>query len=235
LVGGSRPKHEAWRLPTPEIERVVATATAKLLDNRATIVAALESIHLDASMTEKVLKSVQAFTSRLHTDSERAPALALLVDRVDLRPDNIRLTLSLMALMPQGGPVQADTKGFTVTKILPMRLMRRGIGTKLIIDGVKYGASRDVHAAFLHLVARSQGWFEALITGQAQSIATLAKQAGLSERYVSSLLPLAFLAPSIIEAAAENRLPANFPLAAMTNRPDIPIRWQDQIRAFDGQ
>jgi hypothetical protein len=197
--------------------------------------AALEGVPLHASAAEAILKSAQIFASRLHSESERAPTLATLVDRVDLRTDTIRLTLSLMALMPQGSTMQTDAKDLTVTQTLPLRLMRRGIGTKLIIDGVKDSASRDVHTALLRLVARSQGWFEALITGQARSLADLAKQEGLNERYVSSLLPLAFLAPSIIEDSAENRLPADFPLASMTNRTDIPIRWQDQIRAFGHQ
>ncbi len=235
LAGGPRPKHEGWRLSAPEIERVVATAAAKLLDNRAIIMAALEGVQLDSVAIAEVLKSVKTFTSRLRSDSEQASALVTLVDRVDLHSDAIRLTLSLAALIPQDRPVQADAKDLTVTQTLPLRLMRRGIGTKLIIDGVKDCASRDVHAALLRLVARSQGWFEALITGHARSLADLAKREGLNERYVSSLLPVAFLAPSIIEAAAENRLPMDFPLAAMTNRPDIPIRWKDQIRAFGGQ
>jgi site-specific DNA recombinase len=234
LVGGRPSQHEGWRLPAPEIERVVATAAAKLLDNHATIMAVLEGVQLDVSATETVLKSAQIFKSRLRSDSERARALNALVERIDLQSDAIRLTLSLTALMPQGSSVQAGGKDLALTQTTPLRLARRGIEAKMIVDGVKDGAIPGVHAAFLRLVARSQGWFEALIIGHTRSIADLAKQEGLNERYVSSLLPLAFIAPPIIEAAVENRLPTDFPLTTMTNRPNIPIHWQDQIQTFGG-
>jgi hypothetical protein len=42
---------------------------------------------------------------------------------------------------------------------------------------------------------------------QVRSVAKLARVEGISDRYVSSLLPLAFLAPEIVEAIAAGRQP----------------------------
>ncbi len=51
--------------------------------------------------------------------------------------------------------------------------------------------------------------FQALVSGQARSVAELARVEGVSDRYLSSLLPLAFLAPDIVEAIASGRQPAD--------------------------
>jgi site-specific DNA recombinase len=42
--------------------------------------------------------------------------------------------------------------------------------------------------------------FNAVVSGRIGSVAELASREGISDRYVSSLLPLAFLAPEITEA-----------------------------------
>jgi site-specific DNA recombinase len=51
-------------------------------------------------------------------------------------------------------------------------------------------------------IRRAHRYFDALVTGRVGSVAKLATIERISDRYVSSLLPLAFLAPEIIEAIA---------------------------------
>jgi hypothetical protein len=56
-------------------------------------------------------------------------------------------------------------------------------------------------------IRRAHRCFEALVSGQVSSVAELATVEGVSDRYVSSLLPLALLAPDIVEAIASGRQP----------------------------
>src|SRR5438876_6902732 len=70
--------------------------------------------------------------------------------------------------------------------------------------------------------------FEALVSGQVRSVAELATVEGISDRYVSSLLPLAFLAPDIVEAIAAGRQPPELTAHRLIRTVDLPIAWAAQ-------
>jgi site-specific DNA recombinase len=50
---------------------------------------------------------------------------------------------------------------------------------------------------------RAHCWFDELVSGEATSLVAIAARAGVSKRYVSRLLKLAFLAPDLVEQIAE--------------------------------
>src|SRR5258707_14308667 len=56
---------------------------------------------------------------------------------------------------------------------------------------------------------RAHRCFQAIVSGQARSIFELATVEGVSDRYLSSVLPLAFFAPDIVEAIASGRQPTD--------------------------
>ena len=57
-------------------------------------------------------------------------------------------------------------------------------------------------------------------------IATIAEQEDLAERHVRFLMPLAYLAPRIIEAIAEGRAPADLTVTRLVR--NLPTAWADQ-------
>src|SRR5260221_9043269 len=77
-------------------------------------------------------------------------------------------------------------------------------------------------------IRRAHRCFQALVSGQARSVAELATVEGVSDRYLSSLLPLAFLAPNIVEAIASGRHPADLTAHRLIPTLDLPIAWPAQ-------
>ena len=69
-----------------------------------------------------------------------------------------------------------------------------------------------------------------LVEASAQRIAEVER---VSARYVSRLLPLAFLAPDIVDQILQGRHPAELSAARLTNRLDLPLDWVHQ-RALIG-
>jgi len=57
----------------------------------------------------------------------------------------------------------------------------------------------------------------------------LALREGKSERSIRMTLSLAFLAPEIVKAAVEGRLPRGFGLKRLV---DLPMAWPDQWRTL---
>jgi hypothetical protein len=76
------------------------------------------------------------------------------------------------------------------------------------------------------VIVRGRCWFEQLAAGGAASFKAIADRAGVSPRYVSRLLPLAFLAPDIIETILQGRQPADL---SATGSPSIGLRSARQL------
>jgi site-specific DNA recombinase len=71
-----------------------------------------------------------------------------------------------------------------------------------------------------------------LRTSQVQSISEIAAKEKLSRTYVISLLPLAFLAPDIVEAILEGRHPIGLSLVRILAQPQPLLEWGAQRSAF---
>ena len=69
----------------------------------------------------------------------------------------------------------------------------------------------------------------ALLPGAAAgSVAELAAAEGISDRYMSRLLPLAFLAPDIVEGIALGRHPVDLTAHRLIRSLDLPLAWPAQ-------
>jgi ParB-like chromosome segregation protein Spo0J len=113
--------------------------------------------------------------------------------------------------------------------------LRRFSGaTHLVVpDGVN-PAPAQPQVGLIRALACARRWHEDLLSGHGKSQPQLAKELGVSERYLRKIMPCAFLAPDIVEAILQGRQPADLTLAKLTHR--LPNKWADQRRhlAFVG-
>jgi site-specific DNA recombinase len=217
-----------WRVPAAELERIIAAATKRILDDRQLIIAAIEEATVDSSRIASLLKTAATFSAKLSAEVEASSAAAL-VDRVELRPDGIRLSLKLQA--SANGAV-TDTPTLTLTREVPMRIWRRGVEKRFVVEGDR-GVSSTVDHALLKAVARAHCWFEDLVAGRGTSMVELAKRDDLGKQYVSRVMRLAFLAPDIIEQIVTGRQPPGLTAQSLlTSRFALPLGWAAQKQAL---
>jgi site-specific DNA recombinase len=84
-------------------------------------------------------------------------------------------------------------------------------------------------AVFLEALGNAHRWLDELMTDPHQSIELLAAREGKTERSVRMTLTLAFVAPPIVAAAIEGRLPRGFGVKRMM---DLPMTWSEQWTAL---
>ena len=209
LITGIADGQQGWRLPAHEIERCVAGSVQAFLGDRAATSTAAREAGIDAERIPTLLDGIQQW------DGEALD----LVQRVDLSTDGLNLTLSLDTLTGEAG--------LTINRQIPMTIRRRGVEMRLVIDGAG-AASPKADPALVKAIARARGWFDDLVTGRAASLSAIARQEGLNDSYVSHLLPLAFLAPDIVEAIAAGRHPADLTAETLVKRVDLPLGWDEQ-------
>ena len=152
------------------------------------------------------------------------------VERVVVRTDALAITLRMCA----GSDMDDREDAATEEVVVPWSPRRRSSRAAMIApeaDAAGPGRARqplpeDVRRHLLVSIARARAWAEALSSGRAADTTELAAQAGCSERQVRLLLPLAGLAPNLVQAAVEGRLASGYGAARLCR--GLPAAWAEQ-------
>ncbi len=228
---------EGWRLPAHGVEALVVRTIAQALDDPSDLLAQLEMLPVGADAYRQQLDAARQLRGALTgIDPEAAPAIVdALVERVVLDRTEVAVHLSVVALTTRIGAHQPEQCGSgreprSLILRVPVEMRRCGVETRFVIPGAADRASRQVDPALVKAVARGRLWFDQIATGAGQSIAALAAQKGVTPRYVSRLLPLAFLAPDIVERILDGRQPIDLTAEALTRSDSLPFAWSAQRR-----
>jgi len=127
--------------------------------------------------------------------------------------------------------VGIPASGDALTLRVPARLKLCSGEMRLVIPP---GQARDLrpwpNATLIKALTRAYKWKKRLFSGGAPSTSAIAKEEGVTERYVSRVMRLAFLAPDIVEGILDGYQPADQELERLLK--GIPISWDAQRRAF---
>jgi hypothetical protein len=85
----------------------------------------------------------------------------------------------------------------------------------------------DYRARLVTAIARGRLWLSQIETGAINGVTEIAIREDCSPRHVKMTISLAFLAPSLVKAAVEGRLPRGIGLARLI---DAPAEWDQQHR-----
>ena len=83
----------------------------------------------------------------------------------------------------------------------------------------------ETRATLVAAIARGHRWLDELVTDAGASAETIAKREGCSARKVNMTISLAFVAPNLVKAAIEGRLPHGIGTTRLT---DLPAEWSRQ-------
>jgi DNA invertase Pin-like site-specific DNA recombinase len=207
-----------WRFPGHEIEQAIAHAALEIIHDDVAITAALQESGVAAHDIAFILKAAEKM------QSDEAGLIDRFIQRVELRKDGIRLTLSLASLM-------TDSKEVTIIRDIPMQMKRRGVEMRLILGGAK---PARLDQTLLKTIVRAHKWFNDLLSGRVHNMAEIVSREGIDKSYVSRVMTLAFLAPDIIESIVTGQQPADLSVEKLIKRIDLPLDWaqQNQLLGF---
>jgi site-specific DNA recombinase len=214
-----------WRVPGPELERAVAIAGRSILEDKAALLEALQVAGMGDAEINSVFTLVAEWRERLLAERERSVALVELMGKAVLTDEGIRLGLNISVLCrgPGTAPLR---KVLHLFRFVPLKVKRRGVELRLIIDGGDEPRTPD--PALLKAFARARGWFEELASGRVRSLVEIAHREGLPKRYVTRLTKLAFVPPALIDSIAQGRAQAELNLQMlMDGRLELPLNWAD--------
>jgi hypothetical protein len=113
----------------------------------------------------------------------------------------------------------------TVTVHIPFHIVKRGGRKEMQMpDGAS--SQRKTDNTLIKALARAFRWKRMLESGEFTTIAELAEREGIAPSYMTRVLRLMLLAPSIVEAIVEGQQPPDAKLADFLE--PFPLEWVAQ-------
>ncbi len=117
--------------------------------------------------------------------------------------------------------------------LIPLKVRKKN-GRPKILPPADYRPSEDQaqDPHVLRAIGRAWSWRRRLEGGDVTTIADLAREEGISDRYVSRVIRLAWLAPSVLERLVLRREPTVLSIFDLSGIAEMP--WVEQPgRVFD--
>lgn len=206
---GNGEKHQtpALRLSAPEVENTVTGLVSGLLRDRDWLVREFAP-DADIAAQQNLVATALNLVERLNApDPGTAREAALLIiQRVQILPDTLGLELRRAAF----GPCEANPY---LGLRRPVSLRRRGVVTKLLIDGGP--AQPEADPVLLKAVAQAHRWWRDLVDRRYRTMRDLAHAYRTDERYVARVINLAFLPTELTAQIILGTHPPDMTLAGL--------------------
>jgi site-specific DNA recombinase len=152
------------------------------------------------------------------------PDIRNLIDRVVIGRATIRIQLSEVA--EENDSARVLTLPWTRPSPYRKREIIEGSGNaEMSVRPMRANA----RAILIEALRDAHRWLDELLSDPRLTLESIASREDKSERSIRMTLSLAFLAPEIVKAAVEGRLPRGFGLKRLV---DLPMAWPDQWLAL---
>ena len=121
----------------------------------------------------------------------------------------------------------------TIRVVIPLTVRRKN-GRPKILPPADHGPAeaRAQDAHVLRAIARAWNWRRKLERCEASTIADIAAAEKVTDRFVSRMMRLAYLAPDVLEKLVIYRVPPALSLSDLVAVADLP--WAEQVEAVFG-
>ena len=160
------------------------------------------------------------------TESDDRDLIRNHVVRVEVQADQLVVELKAEASSDQSNAVDNDRLVLRVPwKKTPMKRRREIIVPASVSPQDRRPIRAETRATLVASIARGRRWLDEIVAGTVTSVEQIAAREKCSIRQVNMTISLAFLAPELVQAAVEGRLPRGIGVARLR---DAPAEWSRQ-------
>ena len=226
------------RVPAQELESRVIEKIVVFLKSDAEVFDGLSLADEGPAVASRLVIAAKHLAARLGSmsSSELRDLLASLLWRITLHEDKIEIKIDSRTLRQQ-----LDAKGKIKSASVQVKNSAPPDLIGLVVEAKRKRCGGEVHLVvppsssvvrehpklpLIKALARAHGWYEKVMQGKASDLRTLARDAGLTERYVGKVFRCAFLAPDIVDAILAGRQPLDLNFDKLCQR--LPLSWAEQ-------
>ena len=114
-------------MPAAELERAVAIAVKRMLEDKWLLATALEPSDLDASQLASLLRIAEGCAKQLQSGAETETLLASLIERVELKPEGLGVSIKLPI-----STAASASPAVSITHELPIQIQTARSGEALV-------------------------------------------------------------------------------------------------------
>jgi DNA invertase Pin-like site-specific DNA recombinase len=232
------------RVPARELEARVTEKILAFLKSDAEVFDGLSTEQESPTVAGNLVAAAKKLAARLPElpSDDLRDLLGFFVHRVIIQESSIHVTISrkeLRQLLENGDKIIAGSfsnarKPVDVNDLIGLSIevkrKRYGGEVHLVVPPNSSIAVPHPRLPLIKAIARAHGWYERVVQGEALDMRSLARQAGLTERYVGKVFACAFLAPDIIESILDGRQPDDLNFEKLCQR--VPLSWAEQRAQF---
>lgn len=217
-----------WRLPAKGLEDAVIGVITKVLDNEKEWIKLLGANDLTTRNYKEAQDEVTRIRDQLASGQivEARNVIRGLIHRITIEPGNAAIVFAKGAPMAQSGDIES-APGYE--HCIPFQTRRRGAETRIVLGG-KASPEVNLDQNLIAVVNRSFRWWKLLTEEDGWSIQKLAEKDHMDASDVTRFLPLAFLAPDVIEAILDGRQPEDLTLERLKKMGPLQMPWDEQAR-----
>jgi len=232
---GPNGSDELNRIPARDIENLVITRLKDFFESPDQVVTSLALDGDDIEATRHLVEASGRYGKELDQDS--AARVNEMLTTIALRATVLRQSVSIeldrhairAQLFAAGGETHSagGDEQDLITLEIPASLKRCSGEMRLIIPGpAASDRQRQPVHCLMKAVSRAHEWVRRIENGEFEDQRAIAAATDLNERYVSRILPSAFLAPEIVEAILEGDHAPDLSLGTLLK--NIPLSWTEQ-------
>jgi hypothetical protein len=187
----------------------------------------IEDIIVKSVNEHLVAQHDQPTSSSAHAD-DRGVMIAEQVVRIEVHKD--RLIVRFKSAGTEEGSHSTDGQLLSIPWQKPSSRKSRQILIPLGVPRNEVRPTRiERRARLVGAISRGRRWLDEIVSGSATNIEQIATRQKCSVRQVNMTLSLAFLAPDLVKAAVEGRLPRGIGVELLR---DAPAEWSRQFEAL---
>src|ERR1035437_6485477 len=224
------------RIPASEIEELVLSQFRLLLRSPQRMLDILVGTDASPAEVHAVTEAAREWNT---PSSERIQQLLQsTVKRIVVHNDRIEIVINRSALRQTVLGVSDDPAppgnilDDLVTIEAAAQLKRCGGEVRLVLPPDSLGTKPHSVPSLIRAISRAHDWVDRILRGEVVNQRSIARETGLDERYISRIIPLAFLAPDLTEAILEGRQAADLSLDTCLG--NIPDDWNLQRTQLSG-
>jgi site-specific DNA recombinase len=211
------------RLPAHEIEQVVVKALRELVADPFVL-----GQRCQFDLTAETLAALSRYCDELSHELARPTSATLrkLIAGITVRTNRLEVALAT-DMLADAIDVDAPSPSTPASLVIPVSLKRTGLAMRLVQEDGSVSASAAADPALLKLLLKARRWWAELAAGTCD-VAALSRREGLSASYVTRVVRLVFLAPSVIEAILAGGLRAGIDAKSLLATGAIADVWAVQ-------
>lgn len=216
------------RLPMQMIEGLVRDILVDVLISEQEILDCLDLKNLSTEQVSAIIVSSNTLAGEIEQadHSELKASYRQLIKGIVIQQEEIIMELDPIQL---GEKLNTDLPSETPIEIhKPISIRKRGQEKKLVIGGLA-ARSAKVDQSLIKLIAKAHLLKTNLQSGAAQSIKEWAKDYNVDHADAKNLVPLSYLAPSIIKDIMAGHQPADLTSRMLKSAAfNLPVIWSEQ-------